>query len=130
ISGGAFLKAAHKLRAKLIRIAGHLLEASPDDIVLADGAATVEPPNPRSPGSVASPAGVRATCAATPALAAASSSATISAHTASVAGRSADAAAATSAGTTPLSSTARAAGATEVVAVWRARAWQDCCSDE
>ena len=41
ISGGACLKAAQKLRAKLIRIAGHLLEASPDDIVLADGAATV-----------------------------------------------------------------------------------------
>jgi carbon-monoxide dehydrogenase large subunit len=41
ISGGACLMAAQKVRAKLIRIAGHLLEAAPDDIVLADGAATV-----------------------------------------------------------------------------------------
>ncbi len=41
ISGGATLIAAQKVRAKLIKIASHLLEASPDDIVLADGAATV-----------------------------------------------------------------------------------------
>jgi carbon-monoxide dehydrogenase large subunit len=41
ISGGATLIAARKVRAKLIRIASHLLEAAPDDIVLADGEAHV-----------------------------------------------------------------------------------------
>jgi len=41
ISGGATLIAAQKVRAKLIKIASHLLEAAPGDIVLADGAATV-----------------------------------------------------------------------------------------
>jgi len=41
ISGGAILIAAHKIRTKLIKIASHLLEAAPDDIVLADGAAKV-----------------------------------------------------------------------------------------
>lgn len=37
ISGGATLIAARKLRAKLIRIAGHMLEAAPDDLLLQDG---------------------------------------------------------------------------------------------
>ncbi|HEY6861238.1 MAG TPA: xanthine dehydrogenase family protein molybdopterin-binding subunit [Pseudolabrys sp.] len=41
ISGGAALIAAQKVRAKLIKIASHLLEAAPDDIVLADGSAKV-----------------------------------------------------------------------------------------
>jgi len=41
ISGGATLIAAQKVRAKLIKIASHLLEAAPEDIVLADGAAKV-----------------------------------------------------------------------------------------
>jgi len=41
ISGGATLIAARKVRAKLIKIASHLLEAAPDDIVLADGEAKV-----------------------------------------------------------------------------------------
>jgi aerobic carbon-monoxide dehydrogenase large subunit len=41
ISGGATLIAARKVRAKLIKIASHLLEAAPDDIVLADGTAKV-----------------------------------------------------------------------------------------
>ena len=41
ISGGATLIAAQKVRAKLIKMASHLLEAAPDDIVLADGAAMV-----------------------------------------------------------------------------------------
>ena len=41
ISGGATLIAAQKIRAKLIKIASHILEAAPDDIVLADGAAKV-----------------------------------------------------------------------------------------
>ena len=41
ISGGATLIAAQKVRAKLIKIASHMLEAAPDDIVLADGAAKV-----------------------------------------------------------------------------------------
>ena len=41
ISGGATLMAARKLRAKLTRIAGHLLEAAPGDIVLEDGEAKV-----------------------------------------------------------------------------------------
>ena len=41
IAGGASLLAARKVRAKLIRIAGSLLEAAADDIVLQDGAARV-----------------------------------------------------------------------------------------
>jgi carbon-monoxide dehydrogenase large subunit len=41
ISGGATLLAARKVRAKLIKIASHLLEAAPDDIVLAEGQAKV-----------------------------------------------------------------------------------------
>jgi carbon-monoxide dehydrogenase large subunit len=41
IAGGASLLAARKVRAKLVRIASHLLEAAADDIVLAAGAATV-----------------------------------------------------------------------------------------
>jgi carbon-monoxide dehydrogenase large subunit len=41
IAGGASLIAAKKVRAKLIKIASHLLEAAADDIVLEDGAARV-----------------------------------------------------------------------------------------
>ncbi|HXW23236.1 MAG TPA: xanthine dehydrogenase family protein molybdopterin-binding subunit [Xanthobacteraceae bacterium] len=41
IAGGASLLAARKVRRKLARIAGHLLEASADDIVLEAGLATV-----------------------------------------------------------------------------------------
>ncbi|HZL39965.1 MAG TPA: molybdopterin cofactor-binding domain-containing protein [Pseudolabrys sp.] len=41
ISGGATLIAAQKVRAKLIKIASSMLEAAPEDIVLADGAAKV-----------------------------------------------------------------------------------------
>jgi aerobic carbon-monoxide dehydrogenase large subunit len=41
ISGGATLIASRKVRAKLIKIASHLLEAAADDIVLADGSAKV-----------------------------------------------------------------------------------------
>jgi carbon-monoxide dehydrogenase large subunit len=41
IAGGASLLAARKVRSKLTKIAGHLLEASADDIVLEAGAATV-----------------------------------------------------------------------------------------
>jgi carbon-monoxide dehydrogenase large subunit len=41
ISGGATLIAARKLRAKLTRIAGQMLEAAADDIVLANGEAKV-----------------------------------------------------------------------------------------
>src|SRR5207344_2673775 len=41
ISGGATLIAARKVRAKLIKIASHVLEAAADDIVLADGLAKV-----------------------------------------------------------------------------------------
>ena len=41
ISGGASLIAARKIRAKLIKIASHMLEAAPDDIVLEDGQAKV-----------------------------------------------------------------------------------------
>jgi aerobic carbon-monoxide dehydrogenase large subunit len=41
ISGGATLIAARKVRAKLLKIASHLLEAASDDIVLADGLAKV-----------------------------------------------------------------------------------------
>ena len=41
ISGGATLIAAQKVRAKLVKIASHMLEAAPDDIVLADGEAKV-----------------------------------------------------------------------------------------
>ena len=41
IAGGASLLAARKVHAKLIKIASHMLEAAPDDIVLADGEAKV-----------------------------------------------------------------------------------------
>ena len=41
ISGGASLIAAQKVRAKLIKIASHMLEAAAGDIVLEDGAARV-----------------------------------------------------------------------------------------
>jgi len=41
IAGGASLLAARKVRAKLARIASHLLEAAPDDIVLEAGVAKV-----------------------------------------------------------------------------------------
>jgi aerobic carbon-monoxide dehydrogenase large subunit len=41
ICGGATLIAAQKVRAKLIKIASHMLEAAPGDIVLENGAATV-----------------------------------------------------------------------------------------
>lgn len=41
ISGGATLIAARKVRAKLIKIAGHMLEAAETDIVLEDGQAKV-----------------------------------------------------------------------------------------
>jgi carbon-monoxide dehydrogenase large subunit len=41
IAGGASLLAAQKVRRKLAKIAGHLLEASADDIVLEAGAAKV-----------------------------------------------------------------------------------------
>ncbi len=41
IAGGASLIAARKVRAKLIKIASHLLEAAPSDIVLEDGQAKV-----------------------------------------------------------------------------------------
>jgi carbon-monoxide dehydrogenase large subunit len=41
ISGGATLIAARKVRAKLIKIAGHMLEAAEADIVLEDGQAKV-----------------------------------------------------------------------------------------
>src|SRR5208282_2275942 len=41
IAGGASLLAARKMRAKLIKIAGSLLEAAADDIVLQDGVARV-----------------------------------------------------------------------------------------
>src|SRR6202007_1400418 len=39
ISGGATLIAAQKVRAKLLKLAGHLLEAAEGDIVLEDGQA-------------------------------------------------------------------------------------------
>jgi carbon-monoxide dehydrogenase large subunit len=41
ISGGATLIAAQKVRAKLIKIASHMLEVAPGDILLEDGAAKV-----------------------------------------------------------------------------------------
>jgi aerobic carbon-monoxide dehydrogenase large subunit len=41
IAGGASLLAARKVRSKLTKIAGHLLEASADDIVLENGVAKV-----------------------------------------------------------------------------------------
>jgi aerobic carbon-monoxide dehydrogenase large subunit len=41
ISGGASLLAAQKIRAKLIKMASHMLEASPDDITLKSGSAYV-----------------------------------------------------------------------------------------
>jgi carbon-monoxide dehydrogenase large subunit len=41
IAGGAALIAARKVRVKLIKLASHLLEAAPDDIVLEGGSAKV-----------------------------------------------------------------------------------------
>jgi carbon-monoxide dehydrogenase large subunit len=41
LAGGASMIAAQKVRTKLIRVASHLLEAAPEDIVLEDGAAKV-----------------------------------------------------------------------------------------
>lgn len=41
IGGGAALKAGHEMRAKLARIAAHLLEAAEEDIEVKDGAAFV-----------------------------------------------------------------------------------------
>jgi carbon-monoxide dehydrogenase large subunit len=41
ISGGATMLAARKIREKLLAIAGHVLEAAPEDIVLEDGSAKV-----------------------------------------------------------------------------------------
>ena len=41
ISGGASLFAAKKIRAKLLKLASHMLEASSDDIALGDGIAQV-----------------------------------------------------------------------------------------
>jgi len=41
ISGGASLLAAQKMRAKLIKIASHMLETSADDITLKSGSAQV-----------------------------------------------------------------------------------------
>ena len=41
IAGGASLLAARKVRAKLLRIAGRLLEAAPEDIVIEDGVARI-----------------------------------------------------------------------------------------
>ena len=47
ICGGATLIAAQKVRAKLIKIASHMLEAAPGDIVLENGAATVDRHRPQ-----------------------------------------------------------------------------------
>jgi carbon-monoxide dehydrogenase large subunit len=41
ISGGATMLAARKIREKLLAIAGHVLEAAPEDIMLEDGSAKV-----------------------------------------------------------------------------------------
>jgi len=41
LSGGASLMAAQKIRAKLLKMASHLLEASPEDIKLEEGSAHV-----------------------------------------------------------------------------------------
>src|ERR1700733_3474610 len=41
ISGGATMLAARKIRAKLLAIAGHVLEAAPEDIALENGSAKV-----------------------------------------------------------------------------------------
>ncbi|GAA1288238.1 xanthine dehydrogenase family protein molybdopterin-binding subunit [Saccharothrix xinjiangensis] len=41
VGGAALLTAATRLRAKVLRIAGHLLEVSPDDLVVADGVISV-----------------------------------------------------------------------------------------
>jgi carbon-monoxide dehydrogenase large subunit len=41
IGGGTILRAAHEVRGKLARIAGHLLEVSPDDLEFRDGRAQV-----------------------------------------------------------------------------------------
>jgi carbon-monoxide dehydrogenase large subunit len=39
---GAIIKGAEKVREKILRIAGHLLEASPDDLQIAEGKITVK----------------------------------------------------------------------------------------
>jgi aerobic carbon-monoxide dehydrogenase large subunit len=41
MGGGAIVRSAAKLRGKMARLAGHLLEAAPEDIVLEDGQAFV-----------------------------------------------------------------------------------------
>jgi carbon-monoxide dehydrogenase large subunit len=41
IGGGTIMRAAHEVRRKLARIAGHLLEVSPDDLEFRDGRAQV-----------------------------------------------------------------------------------------
>jgi aerobic carbon-monoxide dehydrogenase large subunit len=41
IAGGATVLAARKIRGKLLLVAGHVLEAAPEDIVLEDGSAKV-----------------------------------------------------------------------------------------
>jgi carbon-monoxide dehydrogenase large subunit len=42
IGGGAVVRAAAAVREKLVRVAAHLLEASPGDLVVADGAVAVK----------------------------------------------------------------------------------------
>ena len=49
ISGGACLVGARKLRAKLIRIAAHLMKVSPDDVVLEPGLAKARSTNQSIP---------------------------------------------------------------------------------
>jgi carbon-monoxide dehydrogenase large subunit len=41
VGGAAVLNAATRLKAKVLRIAGHMLEASPDDLEIADGVVSV-----------------------------------------------------------------------------------------
>ncbi|MBB5958289.1 carbon-monoxide dehydrogenase large subunit [Saccharothrix tamanrassetensis] len=41
VGGAAVLNAATRLRAKVLRVAGHLLEVSPDDLVIDDGVVSV-----------------------------------------------------------------------------------------
>lgn len=42
VGGAALLNAATRLRAKVLRIAGHVLEVSPGDLVIADGVISVD----------------------------------------------------------------------------------------
>ncbi|GAY12932.1 xanthine dehydrogenase family protein molybdopterin-binding subunit [Pseudonocardia sp. N23] len=42
LGGGALLRASTRLRDKVLRIAGHVLEASPDDLEIADGVISVK----------------------------------------------------------------------------------------